>query len=75
MPGIDKAKFLKRIAGAAPPSYGDDVPGMKEPGGDNPAEETDEGEISCGEQLMQALDSGDVGAVDAALREAVAKYK
>jgi hypothetical protein len=72
MPGIDKAAFLKKI-GSAKPDYGDSVPGSPaEEAAESPDEEA--GELSCGEQLMEGIKSGDASMVDAALREAVAKY-
>lgn len=73
MPGIDKAKFLKRIAEKPPAGYGDSVPGEGPAEEMAPGEESDEG-MTCGEQLMAAVKSGDAAGVDAALREAVAKY-
>ena len=67
MPGIDKAKFLKRISDKPPAGYGDEVPGA-------PEESDEGGGMTCGEQLMAAVKNGDAAGVDAALREAVAKY-
>lgn len=72
MAGIDKAAFMKRLsAKSAAPGYGETVPGA-EPSAEMPPDES--GPLSCGEQLIQALDSGDPAAVDAALQEAVRKY-
>ncbi len=70
MPAIDKKKFLADISSAKPYGAGDDPQGMP----DDPAEES--GEMTCGEQLIQALGltGVDPGPVDDALREAVAKY-
>jgi hypothetical protein len=59
---IDKKAFLASIAGDKPADAGD---GMKP---------EDSEPMSCGEQLMAAIESKDASAVDAALREAVAKY-
>ena len=75
MAAIDKAAFLKRIAGGADPEYsGDAVAGESDaaaaPEGDDEASEG----MTCGEQLMAAVNAGDAAGVDAALREAVAKY-
>ena len=74
MAAIDKKAFLARIASKKP--AGDALPGEgSEALYDSPAESTPpDGGLSCGEQLIQALDSGDPAAVDAALQEAVAKY-
>lgn len=76
MPGIDKAAFLKRIGTTKPTGYGDAMPGESAEEDAAPGEESDEG-MTCGEQLVKALgiEGADVAAVDAALREAVAKYK
>jgi hypothetical protein len=74
MPGIDKAAFLKKIAGKKP---ADAMPGEGSPEEEasEPADEAAaEGDVSCGEQLQKALDSRDPQAIDDALREAVAKY-
>ena len=70
MPGPDKNAMLQRIAGKAPGYSSDDVVGAPtaEPDGD-------EAPLSCGEQLMQAINSGDASLVDEALKEAVRKYK
>jgi hypothetical protein len=61
---IDKKAFLDSIAGAGTAG--------------NAEEETAEGEpeeMTCGEQLVQALGLNvDPGPVDAALKEAVARY-
>jgi hypothetical protein len=60
---IDKKAFLASIAGNKPADAGNET----EPDGDEP--------MSCGEQLVKALGlSVDPGAVDDALREAVARY-
>lgn len=66
MPAINKDKFLADISGAKP--YGDDPQGTP----DGATEES--GEMTCGEQLKAAIDSGDTVAIDDALREAVMKY-
>ena len=71
MPGIDKAAFLKRIGSAKPEGYGDDVPGMKEP---MDAPEEGDGEVSCGAQLLAAVNNKDAAGIDAALKEAAIKY-
>lgn len=67
MAGIDEASFMKRLSAGKGPPPSDNIPGEAEPDGD-------EAPLSCGEQLMKALDSGDASAVDDALREAVKKY-
>ena len=76
MPGIDKAAFLKRISGKAP--AGEDIPGAAPESEMDPEEHTaeEETDMTCGEQLVQALgiEGADVQAVDDALREAVRKY-
>ena len=68
MPGIDKKGFLSRLEKKAS-EYESPMPG--EP----PVKEAGESaEMTCGEQLMAAVKNGDAAGVDAALREAVAKY-
>lgn len=69
MAGIDQASFMKRLSAKGPPPS-ENIPGEAEPDGD----EADGEPLSCGEQLVKALDSGDASAVDDALREAVKKY-
>jgi hypothetical protein len=70
MASVDKAKFLQRLSGGSD-SYSEPVPGEPtEP----MAEEDEGGELSCGEQLLAAVKAGDAAGVDAALREAAAKY-
>lgn len=65
MAGIDKAAFLASVAGG-------DSGGA--PPGEAPMEEETES-LSCGEQLVRALGLDvDPGPVDAALKEAVARY-
>ncbi len=72
MPGIDKAAFLKKI-GSQTPDYGDSVPGEGPAEEAAPGEESEEG-MTCGEQLMEGIKQGDASMIDAALKEAVAKY-
>jgi hypothetical protein len=71
MPGIDKAAFLKRIGSKKPEGYGGSMPGAPP---DDEAAEGESADLSCGEQLMAGIKSGDAAVVDAALREAVQKY-
>ncbi len=71
MAAIDKKAFLSRIASKKP--AGDAIPGESAYEEASPTEESSEG-MTCGEQLKAAIDNGDTAGIDAALREAVAKY-
>jgi hypothetical protein len=74
MPGIDKEAFLKRIGSKTPTETMPGEPSPEEEATEPEDEAKSEGDMSCGEQLMQAIDSRDPEAIDAALKEAVKRY-
>ncbi len=74
---INKKAFLARIASKKPTYAGDAMPGEgseQEEASESPEEAKSEGDMTCGEQLKAAIDSGDTVAIDDALKEAVRKY-
>lgn len=73
MAAINKEAFLKKIGSKKPMDYGAPMPGESAAEDSAPGEEGGES-MSCGEQLMHAIDAKDPEAIDAALREAVSKY-
>jgi hypothetical protein len=72
MPGIDKKGFLSRLEKKAS-AYESPMPGEGPAEEAAPGEESSE-EMTCGDQLLAAVNAGDAAGIDAALREAVAKY-
>lgn len=70
---IDEKNFLDRIGSKKPAGYGDSVAGETPEEEASPGEETDEG-MTCGEQLLAGINNNDASMIDAALKEAVAKY-
>ncbi len=74
---INKKAFLARIASKKPTYAGDAFPGegsAAEEASESPDEAKSEGDLTCGEQLMNAIDAHDSTAIDDALKEAVRKY-